>query len=70
MKIDPELKEIGQGISQVVVLARFQELPMVTSYLEMAFDELARVVVERQEAVEQGGRASLGEEPDESGYGT
>ena len=51
MKVDPELKEIGTGIARLFMLARLQELPVVTSYLEMALDELARAVVERQEAV-------------------
>ena len=66
MKVDPELKEIGTGIARLFMLARLQELPMVTSYLEMALDELARAVVERQEETEEGGRARGSEGMEES----
>lgn len=60
VKVDPELKEIGKGIAGLFALARLQGLPVVTSYLEMALDELARAVVERQEEIEEGERGLEG----------
>lgn len=66
MKIDPELKEIGSGLGRLMGLVGLQRLPLVTSYLDMAFDELARACLELWDAEEARRKGELVEEAEPS----